>query len=240
MHSFIDAKTMAKTLRLALAERNVELLHGDCLEIVARQFGLANWNTLAARIDSARPDAQDLTVPRGWFVGNQSDRKSFRLGLDPSAPGAALIESKIDRSSSIDLSEASGFLVQSIIADDYRGRRVRLTANVKTVDADKGTIFMRIDKSPGNTLRFDNIFSRESKAASQSTKDWADRSVILDVPEAATSIHFGFCLQGYGRIWARAFRLESVGKDVATTAGRGRSLAAPTNLDFSQTAQPGA
>jgi hypothetical protein len=34
-----DTKTMAKSLRAALAERNIALSHGECLEIVARQFG---------------------------------------------------------------------------------------------------------------------------------------------------------------------------------------------------------
>jgi hypothetical protein len=45
-----DAKSMAKFLRDALGNRNVQLSHGDCLEIVARQFGLADWNTLAAKL----------------------------------------------------------------------------------------------------------------------------------------------------------------------------------------------
>lgn len=50
MRSFHDAKAMAKTLRQALADRNVELSHSETLEIVARQFGLDDWNVLAARI----------------------------------------------------------------------------------------------------------------------------------------------------------------------------------------------
>jgi hypothetical protein len=48
-----DAKSMAKSLRDALGNRNVQLSHGECLEIVARQFGLADWNTLAARLPAA-------------------------------------------------------------------------------------------------------------------------------------------------------------------------------------------
>ena len=44
-----DAKMMARSLRDALGNRNVLLSHSDCLEIVARQFGLADWNTLVAK-----------------------------------------------------------------------------------------------------------------------------------------------------------------------------------------------
>lgn len=50
MRSFRNAKAMARTLRDALGERDVDLPHSACLEIVARQLGLADWNVLAARI----------------------------------------------------------------------------------------------------------------------------------------------------------------------------------------------
>ena len=53
MRSFTDAKAMARSLRSALGDRQVELSHGECLDIVARQFGLDNWNVLAAKIDAA-------------------------------------------------------------------------------------------------------------------------------------------------------------------------------------------
>jgi Glyoxalase superfamily protein/ClpX C4-type zinc finger len=53
------AKTMAKSLRDSLVRRNVSLSHSACLEIVARQFGFADWNTLSAKLPaqggSARP-----------------------------------------------------------------------------------------------------------------------------------------------------------------------------------------
>ncbi|ADB34918.1 Glyoxalase/bleomycin resistance protein/dioxygenase [Kribbella flavida DSM 17836] len=50
MRTFRDAKTMAKTLRAELlARRQVELGHSEALEIVARQFGHADWNVMAAK-----------------------------------------------------------------------------------------------------------------------------------------------------------------------------------------------
>ena len=47
-----NAKTMAKSLRDSLVDRNVSLSHSTCLEIVARQFGFADWNTLSAKLPS--------------------------------------------------------------------------------------------------------------------------------------------------------------------------------------------
>ena len=48
-----DAKAMAKSLRHAMAQRDVALSHGECLEIVARQLGFADWNTLSAKLSPA-------------------------------------------------------------------------------------------------------------------------------------------------------------------------------------------
>jgi hypothetical protein len=51
MRTYKDAKAMAKSLRDSLATRSVSLSHSECLEIVAQQFGFADWNTLAAKLD---------------------------------------------------------------------------------------------------------------------------------------------------------------------------------------------
>lgn len=50
MRTFNDAKAMAKTLRERLEKKSVSMTHSESLELVAAQFGFANWNTLAAKI----------------------------------------------------------------------------------------------------------------------------------------------------------------------------------------------
>jgi len=50
MSTTLDPKTMAKSLRAELCSRHqVELTHSQCLELVARQHGLADWKVLAAQ-----------------------------------------------------------------------------------------------------------------------------------------------------------------------------------------------
>lgn len=53
MRTFRDAKAMARSLRDALAAKDIDLSHSACLEIVAAQFGADDWNVLAARIEQA-------------------------------------------------------------------------------------------------------------------------------------------------------------------------------------------
>jgi hypothetical protein len=52
MRTFRDAKAMAKALREALAGKQIDISHSEALEIVAAEFGFANWNVLAARIEA--------------------------------------------------------------------------------------------------------------------------------------------------------------------------------------------
>jgi hypothetical protein len=58
-----DAKAMARLLRAAMAERHISLRHSECLEIVARQFGCADWNTLSAKLPAQELPLTPLPVP---------------------------------------------------------------------------------------------------------------------------------------------------------------------------------
>jgi Glyoxalase superfamily protein len=53
MRDYRDAKAMANVIREALAARELTISHSEALEIVARQFGLANWNLLSSKIEGA-------------------------------------------------------------------------------------------------------------------------------------------------------------------------------------------
>lgn len=57
MPTYLDAKAMARRLRARLAQQSIELSHAGCLELLAAQFGCADWNELAARIARDAHDA---------------------------------------------------------------------------------------------------------------------------------------------------------------------------------------
>src|SRR5277367_2384882 len=52
MRDYRDAKAMARRLRDALTLRGVTLTHTDCLELIARSFGLKDWQVLSAMIEA--------------------------------------------------------------------------------------------------------------------------------------------------------------------------------------------
>jgi hypothetical protein len=94
----------------------------------------------------------------------------------------------------------SGFtsLTGSIKADNYRGKRVRLSAFVKSEDV-KGWagLWMRIDGPNGKQLGFDNMQHRPIKG----TSDWKKHEVVLDVPEDSIKIWYGVILNEEGQVW---------------------------------------
>jgi uncharacterized protein len=57
MRDFRDAKAMAQTLRDALKTKSVSVTHSESLELIARSFGLPDWNFLAAKIQASEPAA---------------------------------------------------------------------------------------------------------------------------------------------------------------------------------------
>ncbi|MGF6174222.1 glyoxalase superfamily protein [Ensifer sp. 4252] len=234
MRSFLDAKMMAKSLRQALADRKIDLSHGDCLELVAKQFGFQEWNMLAARLGELKPDEKRLKLPSRWQMsGSVVPGTTHQLGLDPTIPGAALVKSLVPRAGEIDLTGKIAVLLQNIGANEFVGKRLKLTAYLRTGDADIGTIYMNVSGAQG-TMRFDNLLSRETDGPLKGTHDWTLRTIVLDVPQGAECIHYGFFLKGYGKVWARSFELTAVEDDIAPTAVHSQYLDRPANLDFSQ------
>lgn len=232
MRTYLDAKTMAKTLRQSLKERQIDLSHSESLELVAKQLGLHDWNTLAARIEAAAPDKAALVLPRNWFITGRHEVGNYRAGLDPDAPNTAMVESRFKLGEDIDPDHPKfGVLMQRVEAGNYRGHRLRFSASLRTEEANCGTIWMRID-GKDSSLRFDNMMTRPIAGALTGSVGWTEREIVLDVPEEADSICFGFFLAGRGKVWARNLRLDIVGEAVPTTAGERLDLPQPTNLDF--------
>lgn len=48
MFNTVGIKGMAKAMRDALSSRKIDLSHSECLELIAKQFGMKDWNALAA------------------------------------------------------------------------------------------------------------------------------------------------------------------------------------------------
>ncbi len=241
MRDYRDAKIMVAALRQMLRDKQVNLPHGECLEVVAGQFGLKSWNVLASKIDAARAQhSPKLPWPIGWWSsGTRADL--YEMGVDPEVRwrgrGVALIRS---RHPDEPLAYAAGVfatLMQSVDAASYRGKRLAMDADLRSMDvAGAASIWFRVDRAPGQLIAFDNMETRAVGGPLVGSQDWTNRRIVLDVEGEAATLNYGFMLRGVGSVWAANVRLAEVGLDVPVTSTGSRKLDRPDNLDFSRMA----
>lgn len=133
-----------------------------------------------------------------------------------------------------DAKDSFGGMMQTTAAEGFVGKRVRLSAWIKTEDANDGGghSWLRIDgQERGQMLGFDNMDDRAVKG----TTDWQEASVVLDVPTGAAGLAYGFFVQGGGRMWVSGQTMQEVGPDVPTTnmlKARSAGPKSPINLGF--------
>lgn len=172
--------------------------------------------------------------PEGWFGGGDG----YDRGRDAAVKRGG--ESSGSLFSTGDEAKAFGTLLQSFKADKFKGKRLKLSAYVKSEDVERWSgLWMRIDGKDKTSLAFDNMMGRPIKG----TTDWKKYEIVLDLPDDSAEIYFGLLLAGKGKVWIDDVTFEIVGKDVATTgleiqsADRQNPLAPdlpdePKNLDF--------
>lgn len=102
-------------------------------------------------------------------------------------------------------------LMQQFSAQDYRGKRVRFQARVKTADVSRWAgLWMRVDTPTHPGASFYNSLDRPIVGSS----DWQVRSVVLDVPADANIVAFGVNHGGKGEVWIDALKFEVVDTSV--------------------------
>jgi hypothetical protein len=160
--------------------------------------------------------------PKGWIVTGSAPQQ-FVFGTEKCANSkCAFIKSKTDTPSGF------GTLMQEISANQYIGKRLRLSAMLRTADANHAQLWMRMDAADGKMLGFYNMDDRPVTG----TTNWKRYSLVLDVPEGTQDIAFGMFLDGKGEVWAEDFRLDPVGKDVPVSSTP--LSKSPVNMNFDE------
>jgi hypothetical protein len=166
-------------------------------------------------------------VPRGWIVAGDHP-KDFEFSLDARETHQQHPSALIAARPGV-ISNGFGTLMQSINAENYRGTRLSLSGYLKTQDAGRAQLWMRVDGSDRRVLSFDNMDDRPVVG----TTDWSRYQIVLDVPQDSRAIAFGFLLVQKGKAWGGNFKLEKVDAALAVTSAAPVTLAKePTNLDF--------
>jgi hypothetical protein len=137
-----------------------------------------------------------------------------------------------------DGADGFGAMFQVFKPDAYRGRRVQLSAALRTVDVTgRAALCFRVDgpesERSGRYLAFDNMDARPSVSGST---NWTRHACVLDVSEEATALFISNILAGRGELFWADVRFELVDPSVPVTDMQSVSAlrSAPTNLDFTE------
>ncbi|AWC27194.1 helix-turn-helix transcriptional regulator [Bacillus cytotoxicus] len=151
-------------------------------------------------------------LPKGWVLSG-SHPTEYEMGLDYKTVHQGKVSAYIQAKEGV---THGGFttLMQMFKADQYKGKRLRLTAFIKSENVkDWAGLWMRVDGKDTEPLAMDNMQNRPIRH----TTSWQPYSVVLDVKEEAIGIAFGILLSGEGCIWADSFRLDEVDEKVPAT-----------------------
>ena len=172
-------------------------------------------------------------VPEGWVVAGTAPQ-DYQVSVLPEkreGNNVVLLESGANPDPS-----KFGTLSQYCSADQYLGKRVRMTGYLKSENVKNWAgMWFRVDDSKQKdlSLSFDNMSDRPIK----NTTDWKKYEIVLDVPQEAGAMVFGVLLEGSGKVWISDISFEVVDQSVPTTnmvKERAALPQVPVNLDFAE------
>jgi len=225
------AQSAASSKQLQAIQREISALKQQAAG-AERAMSAPTGTATTARSAQATPvPGVTPKPPNGWFK-NGSANDLYEVGVDENNTWGGMASAYAKSTGAAD--GKFGGMMQTISADAYQDQRVRLSGWVKTEDANDGGghLWLRVDgQQPNQMLGFDNMDGR----APTGTTDWQDYSIVLDVPAGATSLNYGFFVQGKGQMWVNGVTITPVGTDVPATNLLNKQPPLPTtpvNLGF--------
>jgi hypothetical protein len=154
------------------------------------------------------PDAQTLGET-GWMVSGGA-RDSYVVHRDTAVGRLAwVLEPHRDTYGKY------GTWMRRVAADAFRGKRVRITAILRTEGATRrADLWVRAQgqDSPG-----DGLGLAGDMRSLPADSDWSPHEAVIDVPATAAWLEYGAGIAGPGRLWVDGIKAEIVGKDVPLT-----------------------
>lgn len=169
------------------------------------------------------------STPKNWdFFGSKPE--SYVVQADPAQKSAHGNSVSLASKGAVS-GTATATLMQTIKADDYRGKRVRFAGYIKGQGVKSWAgLWMRINDAADKVIVLDNM----EKRAFQGDGDWRKLEVVLDIPSDSSKISFGTLLVGQGRIWVSGLDFQVVDATVPVTekSSRPELNRHPVNLEL--------
>ena len=144
--------------------------------------GLDYWELAGSFSDDGQPAWQDYSC-------TAADQSAVLAATVPEPAGSAV-------------------LVQTVYADDYRGRTVTFRGQLRTTGmAGQAGLHLAVSGPPHGPIGAPPLDHGTSSPTAPGSSDWTWHEVTVPVPAEATAIRFGISLAGHGRIELRGAEL---------------------------------
>lgn len=170
--------------------------------------------TLLLCIVAASPGTAEAqiadTIPPAWAkVGATPDdyTATIDLAVYRSGRASAQLRSRVLTASTF------GTLTQRVRADSLKNVRIRVSAWLRTREAQSAAFFVRVD---GAVAGLD--FATTADNPVSGTAEWTRKELVVDVPGDAFGVTFGLILSGTGTAWVDDVALDVVSSATPRTA----------------------
>jgi hypothetical protein len=141
--------------------------------------------------------------PPGWFSFQHAGVLSYRYVVDTLDPRSGPRSLRIDNIGP----EPYGAVAQAVRAGPYRGKVARLTAWLRTKEAnDNGAVLTLLVLAAGATLEQNFMLDRPVKG----TTPWTRYTITIPVARGADTVEVGAMMRGKGSLWFDDVELEFV------------------------------
>jgi RNA polymerase sigma factor (sigma-70 family) len=190
--------------------------------------------------DAAMPPAAFTVMPNEVFTDSSPSANGYTCTPDKNvkryeSPAMLLASSAANP-------RGTGNAAHRFDVRPYLGKRIRFSAWVKSEDVTNlGGIGMVVIARNGKWVSFDNpgnqTLGRPNRFLT-GTNDWKKLQLVTDVPADAAAMEGGVQLNGAGKLWFDAPRIEIVGKEVPTTDDQNLHLWSNSSIKYSLALDP--
>ncbi len=150
-------------------------------------------------------------MPTGWTISGNNP-EGYDIGSDTLQPHGGRTSGLVQWTTRAKPDQFAT-LMQTVAADSFRRKRVRLRAFVRVENVvEYAGLWLRLD-GPERTVGFDNMSERPLVGS----RDWARYSIVLDVPAETLRVAFGVNLGGRGQVWVDDCVFDFVDNKVPVT-----------------------
>jgi len=148
------------------------------------------------------------SIPERW-ASHQSVPNEYEIRLDRRICHSG--NASLHMRSRLDSPKGFAKLSQRLVANDYRGTRLHMSAYLKTeITWGSAHLWLQMIGQGGSVLAFDDMHDRPVTG----TTGWTRYDFTLDVPQQAREIAFGVVMAGNCQVWADDFTIRAGDKEV--------------------------